>query len=138
MGLEAIRVDLTTAVEAAKASFAGGYPLVIEYDNRIIVDTKKQTNPFLCVEFKFLSAEQTALGDSPEQRFWGHIVLSAAVPEGAGKASAHKLLEHFYPKLQRKSFGSVRTTMSTMAGDRPHLGWVYVTVLVPFWSDQPS
>ena len=46
MSLELIRTDLVTAIEARRATFSGGYTLVIEYDNVLLVDTRTQTNPF--------------------------------------------------------------------------------------------
>lgn len=136
MSLETIRVALTTAIEALRPSFSGGYTLVVEYDNVLLVDTKTQVNPFLCVEIKFLDGEPTDLSSSM-QRVYGMLVLSAVVPEGSGSSKAYKLLDHFAVGLQNKTFGSVRTKVSSPSAQKPHLGWLYFTVGVPFWTDQP-
>lgn len=135
MSIEQIRQDLVTAVNALKASFAGGYPLVIEYDNTRAIDTQTQVNPYLMVDVKIIDMEQADLSDNPTHRVYGQLVLVAAIKEGSGVKAANLLLEHFYTKLQRKTFGSVRTHMATVAPNRPHLGWLYLPVVVPFWSD---
>lgn len=138
MSLEVIRVDVVTRIEQLKATFSGGYTLLIEYDNRIVVDTKTQKDPFLCVKVKFLDAEQANLSSNPTHRFYGQIHLAAAVPEGSGVSKANLLLAHFYKGMQHSAFGSVRTLMAMPAPPRPHLGWEYYAMAVPFWSDQPS
>lgn len=130
-----IRQAIVTAVEAAKVG-APVLPLVIEYDNRIIVDTQTQTLPFLCVNVVFMDAFQADLSNTPIHRFVGQIHLAAAVKAGAGSADALKLLDFFYPQLQRKALGIVRTYMAKSAPMTPHLGWNYYTMLIPFWSDK--
>lgn len=138
MSLETIRTDIVTAVEARRATFSGGYTLVVEYDNVLLVDTRTQTNPFLSVEIKFIQGKQADLSNSPLQRVYGQLLLSAAVPEGSGSSRALILLDYFALGLQRRAFGTVRTHVSSPSQPRPHLGWVYFTVSLPFWSDQST
>ena len=38
MSLETIRTDIVTAVEARRTTFSGGYTLVVEYDNVLLVE----------------------------------------------------------------------------------------------------
>jgi hypothetical protein len=135
MSREKIRVDIVTAISALKAGFPGVYPLVIEYDNITAIDTQYQTDPYLRVDIKFIDMSQADISDNPTHRVHGQILLAAAVKEGAGTKAANQILDYFYPKLQRKGFGMVRTHMATVAPETPHLGWVYFPVIVPFWSD---
>lgn len=137
MGLETIRVDIVTAMSAAATLFTT-YPLTVEYDNREVVDTKTQENPFLTVEIKMMDGEQANLANQPTHRMYGQIHICAVVPKGAGRAAANVLLDHFYAKIQRKTLGSVKTEMAVPADKKEHLGWIYYPVLVPFWSDQPT
>lgn len=136
MSLESIRVSVATAVENIRSGFNLGYTLVIEYDNRLIVDTKTQLNPFLTVNVKMISGEQKDLSDHPTHRIHGQIVLSAAVPEMEGSSKALKLLDFFYPGLQRKKLGNITTWTASPAPVHPHLGWEYYSIVIPFWSDQ--
>lgn len=134
MGLETARQSIVTAIEAAKT----GNPvsgLIIEYDNRIIVDTQTQTNPYLAVQIMWMSGEQADLSATPLHRMWGQIHLAAVVKEGSGSAAANGLLDWFYPRLQRKAWGAVRTLMADYAPVKPWQGWVYYPVLTPFWYD---
>lgn len=132
--LEQHRQSIVTAVEAAKVSFTD-YPLVIEYDNRIIVDTATQLDPFLVVNIRFLDGAQADLSTNPIHRKIGQIHLQAAVKEGSGTAKAYTLIEHFYQALQQSQFGGVRTRMASFAREQPFKGWVYYPALVPFWTD---
>lgn len=132
--LEDYRKSIVGAIEATKLTFAGGYPLVIEYDNRILVDTQKQTDPYLQVEIVYLGAEQADLSENPIHRLTGMIILTAKVKEGGGTAELNKLMEAFYPALQRKNFGDVRTFMSDIVTAKAQTkdGWVGLPVTIPF------
>lgn len=132
--MESAREAVATAVEAAKAG-APVADLVIEYDNRTLVDTATATKPFLRVELVFGPGYQADISATPLHRFTGNIVLSAAVKEGQGSAEALKLLAHFYLALQSKQFGAVRTKKCSPGGSQPFKGWVYHRVFVPFWFD---
>lgn len=135
--LEQHRQSIVTAVEAAKATFTA-YPLIIEYDNRMMIDHSTQVNPYLCVDLKFLDGYQADLSTNPIHRKIGQIHVQAVVKEGAGTALAYQLLDHFAPKLERKIFGGVKTRMSTYAREATHRGWVYFPVVIPFWADDIS
>lgn len=132
--METIRQNITTALEAAKIGTPGGVP-VIEYDNRILVDTQTQTAPFVQCRIVMQGAEQADLNAKPIHRVYGQIHLAVAVKEGAGSAAASTILDYLYPQLQAKTLGVVRTKYAVMAPPIPHLGWVYLPVLIPFWSD---
>lgn len=136
MSLESVRVAINTAIESAKVGFSPGYTLVIEYDNRDVVDLQTQTNPFLSVEIKLIDGEQASLGTNAVHRLHGQLYLIACVKEGNGMKAANTLLDWFYPKLHAKSFGTVHTRMATLAAPTTHLGWVYYPIIIPFWSDQ--
>jgi|DEB19_MinimDraft_2_1074335.scaffolds.fasta_scaffold62109_1 hypothetical protein len=135
MGLELARQAIATAVEAAKVG-SPTTPLIIEYDNRIIVDTQTQTKPFLCVNMVLMDGRQADLNAKPIHRFDGQIHIAAAVKEGAGSADALKLLDHFYPQLHQRALGILRTHMAKAAPMKPHLGWCYYPMLIPFWFDK--
>ena len=135
MSREQIRKDIVTAIDALKAGFPGGYPLLIEYDNILLVDTQTQVNPYLRVDLKFIDMAQADLSDNPTHRVLGQIILGAGVKDGGGTKSANVILDYFYPRLQRKSFGIVRTSMATVGPDVPHLGWLYSPMVIPFRAD---
>ncbi len=135
MSLELAREAIVTAVEAAKVG-APVSPLVIEYDNRIVVDTQTQSKPFLRIEIKYLDGYQADLSHNPIHRFNGYISVQAAVKDGSGTKDANALLEHFYPQLHKRSMGIVRTHMAKPVPEQPHQGWCYYSVIIPFWFDR--
>ena len=135
MTTASITEAIVSAIEAKKASWST-YPLVIEYDNRIIVDLKTQTNPFLDARVIFMDGEQVNLGVNPRTRFFGQLHLSAVVREGSGWKQARDLLDFFIPALAVQTLGgTVRMAGSRPAKQHPHLGWVYYPVLFPFEAD---
>ena len=107
---------------------------MVEYDNRILVDTKTQTNPFLCVNIAYISGEQVNLAGA-SHRVYGQLHISAAVRENEGSAKANELLDFFVPSLHMRSSGNRRLWGSSPVKERPHLGWVYYPVIVPFEAD---
>lgn len=135
MSIEQIRQDIVAAVDGLKSGFLGGYPLIIEYDNVMLIDTQTQVNPYLCVDIKIVEMSQADLSDNPTHRAHGQLVLASAVKEGKGVKKANEMLDYFYPKLQRKSFGLVRTSMADAVPAKTHLGWVYYAVIIPFRAD---
>ena len=134
MSLESARQSIVAAVEAAKTGFVA-YPLVINYDNRMLVDPQTQTNPYLDVEIFYMSGEQADLSANPRHRVWGQLHLQAVVKEGQGRAKADALLDYFYPQLHRKTFGGVRTFMSSIAPVKFKNGLAFYPVLIPFMFD---
>ena len=134
MSLEQARQSIVAAIEAAKVGCPNGVP-IIEYDNRIIVDTQTASAPFLNVEIHFIQGEQADLSAAPRHRYYGQMHLMAAAKEGAGVAQQLTMLNHFSPQLQRKQFGGVRTKMSTMAPKMHLKGWLYYPCVIPFWYD---
>lgn len=128
---ESFRQAVVTAVEARKALWVG-YSLIVEYDNRIIVDTQTQTNPFLCVEIQYLDGEQVDLGGSPNHRVYGSLTVAAAVKEGSGSKLANELLQHFYPALHLTTIDGARMWGAKPEKTKPHRGWVYHPVSIPF------
>ena len=134
MNRETIRQAVVAAVEARKATWSA-YPLLVEYDNRVLVDTQTQTNPFLCVRIMFMDGEQVDLGSNPNHRVFGQIHMAAALRSGEGTARANELLDYFVPALHMKTLSGVRLWGSRPAKDLLHLGWVYSPCLIPFEAD---
>lgn len=137
MSFDSTRQDIYTAVEAAKAGFTE-YAVTIEYDNNLVIDASSRELPFLRVRVKFLDGMQVDLSNAPIHRVLGQIHLAAAVKEGAGVSVGYRLLDHFYPQLQRKSLGAVRTHMAKVTDHVKIEGWVHLPVIIPFWTDKFS
>lgn len=134
---ESFRQAVVTAVEARKALWSA-YTLIVEYDNRILVDTQTQSNPFLCVEIQYLDGEQVDLGGSPNHRVYGQLTVAAAVKEGGGSTLGNNLLEHFYPALHLTTIDGARMWGAKPEKTRPHRGWIYFPVSIPFDFDTTS
>ena len=137
VNLLALRNNVVTAVQGKAAAFTA-YPLMIEYDNQLVVDTVTQSDPFLCIKIKFLDGEQADLSSNPMHRVFGQIHIAAAVKENAGSVKALELLNFFYPSMQMTALGlspRVRTKAATFATPTTHNGWVYTPVVIPFWCD---
>ncbi len=136
MSKENIRQAIVSQMETIRRGYTDNPTLQIEYDNALAVDIAKQTLPFLLCRIKWGPAEQVGYSDKPQQRFYGNIELAVAVKEYTGTAKANTILDYFYPRMQKTQFGKVRTFMAEPGPDKNENGWVYIPMLVPFWSDQ--
>jgi hypothetical protein len=139
MGKLAIQTDIMTKVAAIRDEVGNPYASTpIEGPNTAVIDTQQQSNPFLSVDIRYTNAGQRDLSSVVTQRFVGLIVLSVAVKDGKGTVGGLPILEHYTLKMQAKSFGKVRTLVADTLPDKPHLGWTYLVMAIPFWSDQPT
>lgn len=129
--IEAYRQQLVSAVEVAKETYAN-QDLVIEYDNRYLVDMNTQTDPFLCVEVSYAGAAQADLSNKPVHKIAGMLILTAKVREGAGTANAYNLLDHFYEKLQFRVIGDCRMEMANIIRPAKLAGWWGISAIIPF------
>lgn len=133
---EQARQVVTTRVESLKASFTD-YAVIVEYDNREVVNRASQSNPFLAVTLVYIDGMQINLGPSSQHRPIGTIVVEAWDKEGAGTARVNKLLDHFYRGLHMTdSMAPVRTHAARFSSKRvPEQGWIAQAALIPFWFD---
>lgn len=135
MTIEAIRQALVSAVVAAKAGFPDE-SLQIEYENFSIIDPLQQVSPYLTVEIQLGSGWQADLGPNPIHRIAGLLILTAKVREGTGTAGACRVLDHFYPKLQRRRIGLSLTGMPSFPAGKVVNGVYCQSVLIPFVADK--
>jgi hypothetical protein len=132
---EDVRVALVNAVELLKATWVG-YPLLVEYDNRITVNRSTQSDPFLCVNLRYMGGEQVALGENGGHRLSGVLELEANVKQGQGSKLANDLLSHFYPSLHMTdAHYPLRTYAARFSSKPPKDGWDKEVALIPFWFD---
>lgn len=129
--IETYRQQLAAAVEVARESYVD-QNLIIEYDNRYLVDMNTQTDPFLCVEVTYAGARQADLSNKPVHMIAGLLVLTAKVREGAGTANAYNLLDHFYEKLQFRVIGDCRMEMANIVRPAKLAGWWGISAIIPF------
>lgn len=135
MSLDTARSNIVAAVQAALVGIPGGMPIV-EYDNRVIVNTQTQTAPYLQINVVFFDGWQADLSESPIQRVLGQLHIIAVAKEGDGSAACLKMLDHLYPQLQRKALGIVRTETAKPLRAKDHLGWCGHPVIIPFRFDK--
>lgn len=132
---EQARVAITTRVNALKATWVA-YPLIVEYDNRNLVNLATQTNPFLKVSIVYMNGYQVDLSATPNHRMLGTIIVEAFSKEGSGSKMANDLLQHFYPTMHMTdSMAPVRTYAAQFKTGRLFDGWQPEAAIIPFWFD---
>lgn len=135
MSREAARTAVMSAIQTLAATWVA-YPLLVEYENRTVVNLSTQDNPYLCVDLVYISAEQAELSRSPRHRAFGHIKLTVHIKKGQGVKPANDLLEHFFVPLQQSdTLGPVRTFAADFVRATERDGWMLYPVLVPFYCD---
>lgn len=132
---EQARVALTTKVNALKATWLA-YTLIVEYDNRMLVNLATQQNPFLRVGMVYMDGFQIDMSTAPSHRILGTIVVEAFTKEGGGSKMANDLLQHFYPSLHMSdAMPPIRTYAAQFKTGRVFDGWQPEAAIIPFWFD---
>ncbi len=126
---ESARVDVANAIAALIAAHTS-YPLVVEIDNREVVDQAQQTVPYLKVQIKWLGGDQKDLADKPFVGQYGQILLAACVKLGSGSKAANDLLDFAVPFFELKSWPTIITRVFEPMKDLEEKGWYHVTGLV--------
>jgi hypothetical protein len=135
---EESRVAIVTKIEALKATFSPSpsYTLVIEYENRNLVNWATRTDPVLCVEILYIDGFQSNLAANTNHRVMGSILLKALVKKGQGVMAANKLLEHFYPAMHMsEAMFPVRTRATRLTKEPMEKDWFCEVAVIPFWYD---
>lgn len=126
------RADIAGAVAAAVAAWTA-YPLVVEMDNRNVVNYDTQQKPFLQVDTYYLDGEQLDMAANPMVAQYGQILLSVVSKEGTGVSESALLVDFLIPYFELKEFAVVRTNAAKPQKSKPLRGWHYQPILVPFW-----
>lgn len=132
MSLLQCRQDIATVLQAIKTAWVA-YPLVIDTDNRNLVDYSVQANPFLQVDTIYLSADQLDLSANPKVKQYGQLILSVVAKDGTGVVDILTLLEFITPYFDMKDFSSARFHAGEVYKPKVVNGWYYQPVLFNFW-----
>lgn len=135
---EQARVAITTKVNTLKVAWVA-YPLIVEYDNRTLVNLATQQNPYLKVSIQYMNGYQVDMSTTPNHRMIGTIIVEAFTKEGGGSKMANDLLQHFYTGLHMTdSMPPVRTYAAQFKTGRLFDGWQPEAAIIPFWFDSNS
>jgi hypothetical protein len=131
------RVDIVTAVQAAAASFAA-FQVVVDYDNKNLVDYAAQVKPYLAVDIIYYDGQQMDLGAKPLVGAYGQIALAVCTQEGKGVLLSDQLMDHLVANLQLKDWPLVRTQAARPQPSRTVKGWYTTVTFINFWYHTPS
>lgn len=129
--------DARTAVQEVVAQIQEdwtAYPLVVELDNRSVVDQGQQTKPYLKVRIvPMRGGGQSDLADRPfvEQR--GQILLYACAREGSGAGEADALLDFITDYFDMAVLGTLHCTAVEATEPKNVKGWREVPAIVNYW-----
>lgn len=132
MSFETARLDLVQAAEAARAAW-DAWPLIVSYENQVLLDVPTTEQPYVCVEIHSMDSEQADLADRPRVKEWGQVLIIAHAPHNTGSRQAKLLLDHFRPFFELKNFSLVRTRTARGGPPYPAKGWECWPMVVPFW-----
>lgn len=135
MSLELARQAITSRIEQVKAQYTNPN-IIIEYDNRTLVDRATQKDPFIMVDILYLSGEQASIGLDTYVRTYGQILFSSCVKENTGLKAAAEIVDFFSARLEIREFNSVRTFGASPQKFQETLGWYYLPVVIPFYFDR--
>lgn len=134
MSFQTARSDIVTAAQAALAAWTGPpTPLVLAYQNQTVLNVDAQVTPYLALDIHFLDGEQLSLGATKALADYGQIHLVAHAREGTGTLVSQKILDHFRPYFELKTFSLVRTHAGRGAALFLKSGWSCSPLIIPFW-----
>lgn len=114
------------------------YPLVVEPDNRKVVDQGTQTKPYLAVMIDFLTERQMDLSNRPRVQAQGQIVICVVVKENSGTAAGATLRDFIEPYFSLKNLGTVNCHATEKQRTKVIAGWEYMPILINFWQNKVS
>lgn len=125
-------IDIITVVKQIIASHTL-YPLVVEQENKATVDQASQSNPYLKVEIRFMSADQVELSEQHQLvEQWGQLWLTAVCKPGAGTAGVKALLDFVTPYFDCKHFGIIRCRAVAAVAGKDVKGLWHAPAIVNF------
>lgn len=132
------REDARKAIVAHIQAHLATLPVqpVVQWDNMKAADLSKLRDPYLQINIIYIDAPQINLGQRPEHRVMGQIVLAVAYPEGSGTAKANELLDPLYRHVHMSdAMFPVRTNAARFSSRPAFQAWAAQAALVPFWYD---
>jgi hypothetical protein len=132
MTLALTRLDVMTVVKQIQTDWTA-YPLLVETDNRVIIDQATQANPYLRVEIVPLVSDQMDLGAHPHVRQTGQILLYAVAKEGAGAALSEALLDFVTPYFDLKRFTTIQCHSVQAQKPIAKTGWWWNPAIVNYF-----
>lgn len=133
MSREDARIALTEAVQTLQGSYPGG--VNVEYPNQVELDPASQIAPFIRMKIYFIDGWRGSIGPA-HHRVLGQLVLEFWTNQNIGLKPSNDLMQHFYPELHMKNYGSAaRTFAARFVSGSQKSGWWVEPVLIPFWFD---
>ena len=132
MSQSVARQEIAQAIETARAAWTP-YNLVVEQENRDIVDQVTQSNPYVGVDVVFYDGQQMDLGPAPLQGIYGQIFLAVCTQEGKGTSGVTPLMDYMNKALSRKAFALVKTGVPKPQPYVIKKGWYCQISLINFW-----
>lgn len=137
MSQTAARQEIAAVIEAARAGWIP-YALVVEQENRDVVDLATQINPYVGVDVVFFDGQQMDLGQNPIQGVYGQIFLAVCTQEGKGTSLVSPLMDYMSKALSRLQLATVRTEVPKPQPAVTRKGWYCQVCLVNFWYFEPA
>lgn len=135
MSREQVRIAVANTVVSMQAAWkaAKGVDLVVETDNRKMVDQATQEKPYLQVQIRYMAAEQADMADNPFIRTDGQILLAVVAKENSGTSEANELIDFVRPYFELKNIGPAQCKAVEDKSAVPKNGWYYSPAIVNFW-----
>lgn len=126
------RQEIAAVVEAARVAWTA-YPLIVEQENRDVVNLATQVNPYVGVDVIFYEGRQMDLGPDPLQGVYGQILIGVFTQEGKGTSQVSPLSDYMGKALSRKTLPLVKTLVPQPQPAVTRKGWYCQVTLVDFW-----
>lgn len=127
--------EIITAAEAARVAWAtqpGGWPVVMDTDNRSLIDFSTQVNPYVSLDIVYTDGKQMDMGLQPWVGHYGYVALAVCIAEGKGTSKANLLMDFMSSRLQLKTLPLVQLEVARPQASVTRMGWFCLVTMINF------
>lgn len=134
-------MDLTQAKQTLRQLFvdalaAEGINLEVQYENRNLIDTGSQTEPYLIFEIETVRKKQVSIGRPYHTRYFGEMSVGICCKENEGTSLQDEIADKLIRYLELKDVNGVRLEVADPRPAKLIKGWYCLPIVTKFWFDR--
>lgn len=134
-------MDISQAKQTLRQLFidaltAEGINLAVQYENRNLIDTGSQVEPYLIFEIEITGKKQVSIGKPYHTRYYGEMSVGICCKENEGTSFQDQVADKLVKHLELKDINGVRLKVADVRPPRPIKGWYCLPVVTKFWFDR--
>lgn len=118
------------------ALLAEGITLDVQYENRNLIDTGSQVEPYLIFEIELTGKQQVSIGRPYHTRYFGEMSVGVCCKENEGTSFQDQVADKLVKHLELKDINGVRLKVADVRPAKLMKGWYCLPIVTKFWFDK--